>query len=321
MRITPLLVFSMLLICSCVPAIADDNAAMQAGEEMIVNAVSQVIVNFANSIVTGIGGVETGKLDNSSNYSGEQVAIFAVAAHTIDPLNDPGLMQEVENTKEIYTYGMVILGILLTLFLLFQAAFPGEASNVVGAVRGQPGYATIGELGEYYITVGLWFLAGPAILYGSIYLNNYFVESMTLSVLDHVAFSSENGGFYLFMVTLWACMVGFFAERMVLILVAVKIWYLFGLILAYKRIRWLGVMLVPYTLVFVFAQAAIVGAVVYIVTYISSNGASWIGSGFLYIGLFLMILGIVFVVVCWPILLKFLKPDTYRTIIQIARYI
>jgi len=164
MRFTPLFLFVMLLLFSCGPVHAEGETAMQAGEEMIVNAFSKIIVSFANDILTGIGGVETGKLENSENYSGEQVAIFAVAAHTIDPMNDPGLMDEVEKTKETYIFGMVFFGLLITLFLLFQAVAPGTSSNLVGMVRGQPGYATAGELLQYYITVCFWFLAGPTIL-------------------------------------------------------------------------------------------------------------------------------------------------------------
>jgi len=320
MRLRPLFFLFILLSFSCAPVYAADSA-MQAGEEMIINALSKLIVDFCNDMLAGMGGVSTGQLNDSGNYSGEQVAIFAVAAHSIDPTTDPIIMEEVENTKQIYIWGMKFFGLLLTAFLLFQQMWPSKARDIVGTVRGQPGYVTVDEMAEYYIIVCLWFLLGPAVLYGSLYLNNDFTQSLTLSVLDHVAFSSENVGFFATMTGLWTVMSGFFAVRIVLILIAVKLWFLLGLVLALKRIRWIGALTIPYTLSYVFAQFVIVWTVVSVVMYSESHAMSWAGSGFLYLGMFLFILGEGLFCVFWPLILKILSPSTFKTLIMFARYI
>jgi len=321
MRFMPLFILFLLLF-SCNPARAIENpidSGMQAGEEMIVNAFSRILVYLANGMLTGLGGVETGKLNNSENYTGEQVAIFAIAAHSIDPTQDPVIMQEVENTKQVYSYGMKLFALLLTLFMLFQQLWPSKASHVVGTFRGQPGYVTIDEMAEYYITVGLWFLIGPSILYGALFLNNYLTQSLTLSVLDHVAFSSQNEGFFLFMVFLWSCMAGFFAVRIVLILLAVKAWYLFGLALAVKKFRWISVVSIPYILGYVFAQFVIVWIVVSVIIY--TDGANWLSSGLSDLGLFLVVTGTGLLFVFWPLIWKLLSPSTFKNIVTIARFV
>lgn len=320
MRLMPLFLFFLILSFSCAPVYAADGA-MQAGEEMIINAVSRLIVEFANDMLTGLGGVNTGQLNDSGNYSGEQVAIFAVVAHSIDPTQDPVILEEVEKTKMVYIWGMKFFALLLAAFLLFQQVWPSKASEAVGVFRGQPGYVTIDEMAEYFIIVGLWFILGPALLYGSLWLNNYLTQSLTLSVLDHVAFSSENAGFYGVMVGLWSVMSGFFAERIVIILLAVKAWYLLGLLLAVKRIRWLGVISVPYTIGFVFSQFVICWIVVSVVMYTETNGTGWMGSGFMYLGMFLVIFGVGVIFVLWPLLVKLVAPSTFKTIITVARYI
>lgn len=320
MRFKPLFFLFLILSFSCVPVHADDGDA-NALESIIVDAVSKCIVSFCNSILSGFGGVETGNLNDSENYTGEQVAIFTVVAHSINPTEDPEIMEEVETTREIYTWGMKFFALLLTAFLIFQQVWPSQARDIVGTIRGQPGYVTIDEMVEYYAIVCFWLLLGPALLYGALWLNNYLTQSLTLSVLDHVAFSSENTGLYTVMTVLWGAMAGFFATRIVLILLAVKAWYLLGLVLAIQRTRWLGTLSIPYIMGFVFAQFIVVWIVVSVVIYTESHAMSWAGSGFLYLGMFSVIIGVASLIIFWPIALKLLSPKTYQTLITIARYL
>ncbi|HIH75145.1 MAG TPA: hypothetical protein HA306_08265 [Methanosarcina sp.] len=294
---------------------------MQAGEEMITNAISKLIIDFCNDMLAGMGGVYTGQLNDSENYIGEQVAIFAVAAHSIDPTQDPVILEEVEKTKQVYIWGMKFFGLLLTAFLLFQQMWPSKASEMVGTFRGQPGYVTVDEMAEYYIIVGLWFILGPALLYGSLYLNNDFTQSLTLSSLDHVTFSSENVGFFAIMTGLWTVMSGFFATRIVLILIAVKLWFLLGLVMAVKRIRWLGTLTIFYSLGYVFSQFVIVWTVVSVIMYLESHAMGWAASGFLYLGMFLFIIGEGLFFVFWPPILKLLSPSSFKYLITLARYV
>lgn len=323
MRFKPLFILFLILSFSCVPVQAadDDKGNVEKLESIIVGALSEVIVNFCNDILRGLNGVETGNLEDSENYTGEQVAIFAVAAHSIDPAEDPVVKQEVENTKEISVWGMKFFALLMALFMIFQQLWPSAARDVVGTVRGQPGYVTVEEMAEYYFIVCFWYLFGISILYGALDLNNFLTQSQTLSVLDHVAFSSENAGLFGVMTLLWGCLTSFFSTRIVLILLAVKAWALLGLVLAIKRTRWIGALTFPYIIGFVFSQAVIVWEVVSVVMYSETHAMSWAGSVFLYLGLFIVALCTALLFVWWPLLLKLLSPSTYKTIVTVARFL
>lgn len=322
MRFKPLFILFLFLSFSCIPVqAADDDGDVGKLESVVVGAFSKFIVSICNGILRGFSGVETGQFEDSENYTGEQVAIFAVAAHSVDPTQDPVIMSEAENTKQVYIWGMKFFALLLAGFMIFQQIWPSAARDVVGTFRGQPGYVTIDEMIEYYVIVCFWFLLGPGLLYGALWLNNSLTQSLTLSVLDHVAFSSENVGFFGVMTLLWGCMSGFFAMRIVLILLAVKAWILLGLVLAVKRVRWIGALTIPYTFGYVFSQFIIVWITVSVVIYSETHAMGWAGSGFLYLGMFLVIIGVGLFAVFWPLIMKLLSPKTYQTLIMLARYV
>jgi hypothetical protein len=290
-----------------------------AGEEMIINAISRLIVNFADLFVNGLGGVQTGKLNNT-NVSGEKVAIFAVVAHTIDPTTDPATMKDVGDFKQFYVYIIVIFALLLALFLLFQQVRPHNAAQIVETVTGQYGYVDLDEMISYYAVTCGWLLFGPLEFYSAIWLNNYLVQSLMLSVLDLVAFNRQNIMLYVTMVILWLILVAFFALRLVTIMMVVRVWYLFGLLLAVKRIRWLGLLVIAYMNGVVFYQFILVWPAVTIVSYVHTHAMSGFSEGFIYLGLFLLEIVITAIVVLWPLFFAILSPKTWKTVMMVARY-
>jgi hypothetical protein len=215
---------------------------------------------------------------------------------------------------------MKFFALLLTAFMIFQQVWPSRAADVVGSFRGQPGYVSIDEMFEYYVIVCMWFMFGTALLYGSLWLNNFLVQSQMLSVLDHVKFSSENSGLYATMISLWAAMMGFFAVRIDVIIIAVKVWFLLGLVLAWKRVRWIGLFSTSYVIGYVFSQFVIIFTCVSVITYIDANNTGWFGSNFLYLGMFLLVISEGLFFVFWPLILKVLSPKSYQTILTVARY-
>lgn len=292
-----------------------------AGIEMIKKAIGGLIVDFANMFVDGFGGVRTGQLNNT-NISGEKVAIFAIAAHTIDPTTDPTTMKDVGDFKQFYVYGVVIFALLLALFLLFQQVRPHNSAQIVETVTGQYGYVDLDELISYYAVTCGWLLLGPLEFYAAIWLNNYLVQSLMLSVLDFVSFDSSNIMLYAVMVTLWLILVAFFALRLVTILIVVRLWYLFGIILAIKRIRWVGLLAIAYINGVIFYQFFIVWPAVVIVSYVHTHAIPWLSfnESFIYFGLFLLELVITVIVVLWPLIFAILSPKTWKTVMMVARY-
>lgn len=289
------------------------------GEEMIINAFSRLIVNFANMFLNGLGGVRTGQL-NDTNVSGEKVAIFAVVAHTIDPTTDPATMQDVANIKQVYVYFVILFALLLALFLIFQQIQPHRAAQIVETVTGQYGFVGIDEMIEYYAVTCGWLLFGPAQFYAALWLNNYLVQSLMLSVLDFVTFKSDNVMLYATMVTLWVILVSFFALRLVTIIIIVRLWYLLGILLAVKRIRWLGLLAIAYMNGVIFYQFFLVWPAVTVVSYVNTHAMSGFSEAFVYLGLFLLELIITLIVLFWPLLFAVISPKTWKTLLMVARY-
>jgi hypothetical protein len=299
----------------------DQKASESVGEEMIKNALSGLIVSFANMIVRGLGGVQTGQLNDSANVSGEKVAIFAVAAHTIDPTTDPTTMQDVDSFRQIYIYFVILFALLLALFLIFQQFNPHRAAQVVETVTGSYGFVGLDDMAEYYTVTCGWLLFGTGEFYAALWLNNFLVTSLMLSVLDLVSFNSENVMLYVIMVILWAVLMAFFALRLVTILIVVRLWYLLGIGLAWKRVRWLGWLTLLYMNGVIFYQFFIVWPAVTIVSYVNSHALSFFGEAFIYLGLFILELIITIIVVCWPVIIAIISPKTWRTILTVARYV
>ncbi len=289
------------------------------GEEMIKNAASGLILGFADMFVKGLGGVQTGQLDGTG-ASSEQVAIFAVVAHTIDPTTDPSTMDDIATVKQIYIYGMVLFALLLALFLLFQQLRPHSAAQIVETITGQYGFVAIDEMVEYYCVTCGWLFFGPMVFYSAIWVNNYLVQSLMLSILDLVTFNANNLMLYVTMVTLWVLLLCFFALRIVTILIVVRLWYLLGLAIAIKRIRWIGYLTILYMVGVVFFQFFLVWPAVTIVSYVSTHPMSGFGVEFLYLGLFILELVIALIVTFWPLILAVVSPNTLKNVMMVARY-
>jgi hypothetical protein len=103
-------------------------------------------------------------------------------------------------------------------------------------------------------------------------------------------------------------------------MMVVRVWYLFGLLLAVKRIRWLGLLVIAYMNGVVFYQFLLVWPAVTIVSYVHTHAMSGFSEGFIYLGLFLLEIVITAIVVLWPLFFAILSPKTWKTVMMVARY-
>jgi hypothetical protein len=298
---------------------SEESSSESAGEEMIINAINRLIINLCNKLVDGLGVVKTGSLDGS-NTSSEKVAIFAVAAHEVNLTGDPATMKDVNDMKDFYIYMLSLVGILFAIFLVLQQVRPNEAAKIVEMATGQYGYVHTNDLAEYFVYTGGWLLLGPMEFYFALWLNNYLVHGMMLSVLDLVSFTTDNAILYVIMVILWTVLVTFFALRIVTLIVMVRLWFLFGLVLAIKKVRWLGLLIVAYINGIIFYQFVIVWIAVTIVTYVHTHDVGGLSQALLYLGMFLMEVTMTALVALWPLVIAILAPKTWRTVLTVARY-
>jgi hypothetical protein len=213
-----------------------------------------------------------------------------------------------------------LLLIVITLFILLQIYAPEVAGKIAGTINGKETYYTPRDILEYVAYIGFWFLCGPFLLWAELEINNYIVSSMMLDVLDQISLSSANVPLYLVMCFCYLCLLYFVAIRVIIIYYGASVWYLLGLVLAVKRIRWIGVLVFLYVSVQIFMQAIIVSVTTFIVKLVISGSLGWISSLLVYGGLTLFLLGLCIIIEIWPILLQILKPGTMKAIIYFARY-
>jgi hypothetical protein len=142
-----------------------------------------------------------------------------------------------------------------------------------------------------------------------------------LSILDQVAFSSDNIGLYIIMGILWLLSIIFFAIRLVFIIIGAHLWIMYGLGFALKKIRWAAILTTVYQIVFIFAQFTIVWVCCVIVSYTASTELAWYSVSFVYLGLLLTVVFMEILFVFWPFIWKLLSPRTLTTAIKFARYI
>jgi hypothetical protein len=299
----------------------ENTDSIPAGKVMIKEGLEYLIVDNLNKVFIGVGGLQLGEVNTTIDKDASQVAIFAVAAHTIDPTRDPAMMATVATMRNIYINAILIFGAILALFLIYQAIDPDESAKIIDGFTGNYTYVAPFDMAKYYITTCGWLLLGPSILYASLSINNYLVQGQMLSVLDQVAFSSDNLILYMVMGVLWLVSIAFFAVRLVMIILDVYIWIFYGLTFAFKKVRWVGVLITAYQIMFVFAQFAIIFVCCLVVSYATSQELAWYSVSFLYLGMFLVVVSMEFLFITWPVLWKLLSPSTFTTIIRLARYV
>jgi len=294
---------------------------MEPGVLMIKKGLEGTVVDNVNKLFVGFGGMQLGALNGTKEMDESQVAIFAVAAHTLDPTRDPATMSRIATMRDIYIYAILIFGAFLALFLIYQIISPDESAKLLEDFTGNYTYIAPTDMIKYFANTCGWLLFGPSILYASLQINNFLVEGQMLSVLDQVAFTSDNIGLYIIMVLLWLASICFFAIRIVLIIIAANIWILYGIGFAFRKIRWAAVLATTYQIVFIFSQFVIIWICCVMVSYTASQELAWYSVSFIYLGLFLTVVFMEIIFVLWPIIWKLLSPQTLTTAIRLARYV
>lgn len=158
MKILPIIL--LIVVIFSFPAAAD---SMEAGQKMISGGLTQWVLDIANDMLSG-SGFQTGELNNSENYSGEQVLVFGIAAYQIDVFQNPVVQEAIGETIPIFKCLVVLLLILITLFILLQIYVPEAAGKITGIINGRETYYEPRDIIEYIAYISFWFLGGPFLL-------------------------------------------------------------------------------------------------------------------------------------------------------------
>ncbi|MDD3067963.1 MAG: hypothetical protein PHF13_03705 [Acholeplasmataceae bacterium] len=314
-----LIIFIFLILLPGV-ASAADNESMSAGAQMIKDGLEKTIVDNVNDLFAGVGGLQLGEL-SSNETDNSQVAVFAVAAHTIDPIRDPAMMARLETMRDIYIYAILLFAGILALFLIYQSISPEDSAELMQDFTGTYGYVAASDMAKYFINTCGWLLLGPALFFGTLKINNFLVEGQMLSVLDQVAFSSDSIGLYIVMGLLWLFSIIFFAIRLVMIIISAHVWIMYGLGFAFKKVRWAAILVTTQQIVLILSQFAIIWTCCIVVSYTTSQELAWYSVSFVYLGMFCTVVFLEILFFTWPILWKLLSPTTLKTAIRIMRYV
>ena len=293
---------------------------MDMVEKMISGGITQTLIDFANKMLLAGTGVQGGELNDSSNYSDDQVLVYAVAAHQIDVTNNTVVHEANAQTIPIFKYMVIAILFVIVLFILSQEFAPGPAAKITEITHWSATYYQPGDIIEYFLYSAGWYLVVPVLLLAKLELNNFIVSGMVTGVLNQIALSSENAPLYIVMCICYFAMLQFFAIRIVLILYATIMWYFLGLVIAVKPVRWIGIMVFLYISTQIFMQAIVISVVTVVVKLAVGDGLGWIASTLLYSGMTLVIIGISLIIAFWPVLLAIIKPSTLKAIVCFARY-
>ena len=300
---------------------ADDEGGMSAGTQMIKDGIESVIIDNVNNLFASFGGIQLGELNNTTEKDSSQVAIFAIAAHTIDPTKDQTMVDRIATIRDIYIYAILLFGGILAIFLIFQAVDPEDSAKTLEEFTGTYGYVAAADMAKYYINTCGWLLLGPGLFFATLKINNFLVEGQMLSILDQVSFSSDNIGLYVTFGFMWLLSIVFFAIRLVMIIVSSHMWIMYGLGFAFKKVRWAAILAITYQIVFILSQFAIIWVCCIVVSYTTSEQLAWYSLSFVYLGLLATVVLMELLFVFWPILWKLLSPMTLTTAIRLVRYI
>jgi hypothetical protein len=143
---------------------------------------------------------------------------------------------------------------------------------------------------------------------------------MDISILDQVVISSNNLSSYF---TLGAAAKGlkyYMSIRTILMLYSSKAWLYLGLIIAFKKSRWAGIIFLEYIAAQVFVQPILVSILLETVGYVMDGGfGSFLADMVVYGGLTILMFLICFIAFTIPIWIKIFSPSTYKFLLQTAK--
>lgn len=307
------LVFFILSVLA-VPAMAAEDGNTKMLQGVITGAFDQWAEKQADGLIMDSKIV-------ANNSSGEaRVGVFDSVTEPITIVEDGRFEKMSSETLPLFIVLAKILVVVVALLCLVQIMAPGWAAGFTEFINGRATYYEPKEILKTGRDLCLWFLCGPGLLMGMFWACNVWVSRMDTSVLDQVVISSDNLSSYL---TLGAAAKGlkyYMSIRGSILLISSKYWWFLGLILAWKKTRWAGVLFLEYVAVQVFVQPFLVSTLTDTVGYTLEGGfGSFLADIIVYGGLTILMLLICFIAFTSPIWIKIFSPNTWRTLIQTAR--
>jgi hypothetical protein len=297
---------------SVVPVMAadDDNTAALKG--IITGAFDDWVTKQADGLV------KDSKLVSSNNTGDEaRVGVFDFITSPITI--DKNFQKTKEETIPFFIILAKILVIIVALLALVQILDPDAAGGITEFFHGRATYYEPKDVFKTGINLALWFLCGPGILIAMFWLCNNWVGRMDTSVLDQVVVSSDNLPNYVIFGLSAKGLKFYMSIRTTILLFASRYWYYLGIMLAWKKTRWVGILILEYVAVQVFVQPVLVSLLTETVGYTLDGGFGFLVDMVVYGGLAILMSLICFIALTCPIWIKLFSPNTLRSVVRIAK--
>jgi hypothetical protein len=318
MRLLPLFgIVIFLFYFSVVPVMAADDDNIAALKGVVTGAFDDWFMKQADGLV------KDSKLVSANNTSDEaRVGVFDFITAPITILENENFKKAQEDSLPIFIILAKDLVIIVALLALIQLFDPEAAGGITEFFHGRATYYEPKDVLRTGRNLALWFLCGPGLLVAMIWLCNNWVGRMDTSVLDQVVISSDNFSNYVVFGAASKGLKFYMSIRTTVLLYIAKHWYYLGIMLAWKKTRWVGVLLLEYMAVQIFTQPVLVSMLTETVGFTLEGGFGlFLVDMVAYGGLVILMFCICFVAFTSPIWIKLFSPNTLRFIIQSAKHL
>lgn len=317
MRLLPIIgLIFFILSFTVIPVMAaedDDDSSYLKG--IITGAFDDWIMKHADGLI------KDSKLVKSGDEEA-RVGVFDFVTEPITILDDEKFKEMQEEMIPLFIIMAKDLVLVVTLLVILQILEPDLAGGVTEFFHGRATYYEPKDILKTGKNLALWFLCGPGLLICMFWLCNNWVGRMDTSALDQVVVSSDNLANYLFLGITSKGIKLYMVIRTTILMYASRYWYFLGIILAWKKTRWAGILFLEYVAVQVFVQPFLVSLTTETVGYTLDGGfGNFLVDMVVYGGLSSLMYCICFIAFTCPIWIKIFSPNTLRFIVQTARVV
>jgi hypothetical protein len=294
----------------------------RAAEEDNTKVLQGVISGAFNSWLQGIGDglIKENPVQPGENETEENIGVFDSVKEPIPYASEEYLRGKSSDSIPLFVALSKIIILITALLCIGQVLCPEEAAGITAFFHGR---ATYYEPKEVIITgrnLALWFAVGPGLLLTMYFICNKVTGNIDTSALDQVVVSSENLLNYLFFGVTAKGVKIYMAIRSIIFLEVSEYWWVFGLLFAVRRTRWVAILGLEYLAIQVFTQPVIVTILTNVVAFTVTDGLIKFGPDMLIYGCCTFIIFCICAVAATaPIWIKLLSPSTLKTIVSFAR--
>lgn len=297
MQVKRIVQFVCLLLALCLlvnPCCATTN--LKAGAVMWKDGAFETIRGLSDEMVSDAR-VSAGDVNTTGNFSGEtvepeeinferyNVPVFGVTLHRIDVLENEEVKKSTEWTKPAFQYFAVLFLLVVAFFAILQAKKPAAALSMTRHMFGHARVFTWVDIKDYTMSISFWYLLGPFLLLAGVWLANYLLSGIDTSPIDQIEIGSDNVTQYFVIGVCAQILKYFFAIRNVILIYSAIMWYFIGLIIAFPRTRFVGILYMGYVYVLLLIQPMLVSMLSFLVKFIEFGGFSYMADLLLYGGL------------------------------------